>query len=164
MKPLVFVILFAAPFLSVCQEKNTYKLSVDSITKHIDGLSAANGKSYTKEKKLSNKKIKEEWLHFDDKKLSLIYIEYKIDSTAFIEKYYLQTGALIYAMEQEVSYYPSLGANEYSIWAGDYYFSKGKLIDYVTLGHGKSEDDNWQPEKEVLQRLKQRKTELALLK
>jgi len=49
------------------------------------------------------------------------------------------------------------------LWGGGFYFSKGKLIDHVTLGHGKSETDDWDPEKEILQRLEKRKKELTLL-
>jgi hypothetical protein len=35
-------------------------------------------------------------------------------------------------------------------WLGTYLFEKGKLKDYYTNGHGKSETDDWDPEKEVL--------------
>ena len=59
---------------------------------------------------------------------------------------------------------PSLKIDEYSAWTGEFYFSKGKLIDHVTRGHGKSESDDWDPEKEILQRLEKRKKELASLK
>jgi hypothetical protein len=34
-------------------------------------------------------------------------------------------------------------------WSGIYYFDGGKLFDYSTNGQGKSEDDSWQPEKEI---------------
>ncbi|HKC37497.1 MAG TPA: hypothetical protein VKB95_15580, partial [Chitinophagaceae bacterium] len=66
--------------------------------------------------------------------------------------------------ESVVFFLPDLGIDQGTMWAGDFYFSKGRLIDHVTLGHGKSEKDDWNPEKEILQRLKKRKTELQLLK
>ncbi|MEJ0104966.1 MAG: hypothetical protein WDO19_21510 [Bacteroidota bacterium] len=57
---------------------------------------------------------------------------------------------------------PSLGSGEGTTWAGFYYFSGNKMIEEETLGHGKSEseDDNWNPEKETLSRLRKRKSEL----
>lgn len=53
---------------------------------------------------------------------------------------------LIFSTESITYYYgkDSIG------WAGIYYFSKGKLQDHETLGHGKSELDTWNPEAEVL--------------
>jgi hypothetical protein len=97
-----FIVLLFIPFLSFCQQRNAVNSSIDSIVLTIDGLSKENGKSYTKEKTLRNKKITEQWLHFGNKKISFISIEYKIDSTAFTEKYYLQNGSLIYAFENEI--------------------------------------------------------------
>jgi hypothetical protein len=38
------------------------------------------------------------------------------------------------------------------------------LIDHVTLGHGRSESDDWDPEKEVLEKMKRRKEDLRKLK
>jgi hypothetical protein len=158
------IILLLIPFLSFCQEKNAVRFSIDSVVRNIDTLSKAKGRSYFKEKTMNNKKIKEKWRYFDNKKNSFISIEYKIDSTAYTEEYYLQNSSLIHASEQEIWYNPSLGANEYTAWSGGFYFSKQKLIDHVTLGHGKSETEDWDPEKEILQRLKKRKAEVALLK
>jgi hypothetical protein len=160
----VFIVLLFIPFLSFCQQRNAVNSSIGSIVLVIDGLSKANGKSSAKKKTLNNKKIGEKWLYFDNKKFSFISIEYKIDSTAYTEEYYLQNGSLIYALEKEIWYNPSLGANEYTMWSGNFYFLKGKLIDHVTLGHGKSELDDWDPEKEILQLLKKRKAELGLSK
>jgi hypothetical protein len=39
-------------------------------------------------------------------------------------------------------------------WMGNYKFLNGKLIDQITHGHGKSETDDWDPEKEVLENYK----------
>lgn len=39
-----------------------------------------------------------------------------------------------------------------TLWECKYYFINGKLSFYESLGHGKSEDDSWNPEKEILER------------
>ncbi len=163
MKKAVFIVIFFSPFLSFCQSK-TDTASINAIVRSIDRLSKANSQSYSKFKVVTHKKVKEQWLYFDSKNLSGITISYTIDSTAYNEKYYLKDGGLIYAYESEIFFSLPAGIDQGTKWAGDFYFSKGKLIDYVTLGHGKSELDDWDPEKEILQGLKKRKAELALLK
>lgn len=151
------------PVFSFCQEI-TYKTNIDNIVDSIDSLSRFNSKSYINEKIVNSRKAIQKWQYFDNKELSLISIGYKIDSTSYTEKYYLYNGGLIYAYEEEIWYQPSLGINEYTMWSGTFYFVRGKLADHVTLGHGKSELDNWNPEQEILLRLKERKKELKSLK
>jgi len=73
-KPL-FILLLLIPFLSFSQEKNPLNSSIDSSVNTIDSLSKINGRSYTKEKLVNNKAIKETWRYFDNKKLSFISIE-----------------------------------------------------------------------------------------
>lgn len=43
-------------------------------------------------------------------------------------------------------------------------FRKGKLFDHVTLGHGKSETEEWDPEKEMLTALADSKRDIARYK
>jgi len=57
---------------------------------------------------------------------------------------------LIYATEFITSYYGDKDQKDSIVWGGNYYFSKGKLVDLITLGHGKSETDEWNPQLEVL--------------
>ena len=66
------------------------------------------------------------------------------------QTFYLKKGELIFATEQIVPYYPERNKTDSIAWRGDFYFSKGKLFDHVTLGHGKSELDTWNPEQEML--------------
>lgn len=163
MRSLLFIALFFIPLLSTCQKKNIDSASINDIVRNIDRLSEGNNRSYTKNKILNQKRIKEKWIYFDNKRLSRIIIDYLIDSTAYTEKYYFKDKALIYAYECEIFFFPSVGIAQGTKWAGDFYFSNGKLVDHVTLGHGKSETDDWDPEKEISQRLKKRKTDLSLL-
>ena len=158
----ILLLPFLIPILCFSQQKKPDSSSINEIVSTIDKLSKTSSQSFISNKVIKNKKVKETWQHFDNKQLARIIINYTIDSTDYTEKYYFKDGLLIYADENEVSRYPSLG-NGYMLWGGGFYFSKGKLIDHVTLGHGKSETDDWDPEKEILQRLEKRKKELISL-
>jgi len=160
----ILLIPFLIPILCFSQQKRPDSSYINEIVRKIDNLSNTGTKTFINTKVIKNKKVKETWQHFDNKQLARIIINYTIDSTDYTEKYYLKDGLLIYADENEVSRYPSLGSDGYSLWGGGFYFSKGKLIAHVTLGHGKSETDDWDPENEILQRLEKRKKELASLK
>ena len=158
------LIPFLIPFLCFSQQKGPDSSSINEIVRKIDKLSKTSSRLFTNTKVINNKKVKEAWQHFDNKQLAKIIINYTIDSTSYSEEYYFKDGSLIYAYEKEILSSPFLGMDEYSEWAGEFYFSKGKLIDLATLGHGKSESDDWDPEKETLQRMGKRKKELASLK
>lgn len=160
----ILLIPFLIPILGFSQQKKPDSSSINEIVRKIDKLGETSNRSFINTKVIKNKKVEETWQHFDNKQLTRIIINYTIDSTDYAEEYYFKDGFLIYADEKEISRYPSLGLNQYSVWGGGFYFSNGKLIDHVTLGHGKSESDDWDPEKEILQRLEKRKKELASLK
>lgn len=65
------------------------------------------------------------------------------------EIYLLKEGRLIYVLE-EVKRMPP---NHYtqSVWRCEYFIKDGKIIDYTSLGHGKTEDDAWEPESILIQ-------------
>jgi hypothetical protein len=157
------LIPFLIPFICFSQQKEPDSSSINEIVRKIDKLSKTSSRSFIITKVIKNKKVKETWQYFDNKQLARIIINYTIDSTDYTEEYYFKDGLLIYASENEISRFPSLELDEYIVWGGGFYFSNGKLIDHVTLGHGKSESDDWDPEKEILQRLKKRKKELISL-
>ena len=48
-------------------------------------------------------------------------------------------------------------------WNCELYIEKGKLISLISLGHGKTEDDNWNPEV-IIKMYKTRLTELKKIK
>lgn len=67
------------------------------------------------------------------------------EKTEFYEEvYYEQNGELIYA-EESIKYMP---INHYVVqpWTCQFYADNGKLVSLMSLGHGKTEDDNWNPE------------------
>ena len=167
MRNIAFILLFT-PFLGLCQEKKTDSASINKIVAKIDKLSKTNSRSFIKNKIINHTKIKEDWQYFNNKRFSRIMINYTIDSTAYsvayTEKYYFKDSSLIYAYESEIFFSPAEGIKQGTKWSGDFYFSEGKLIIHVTNGLGRSELDDWDPENEILQRLKKRKAELKLLK
>lgn len=66
------------------------------------------------------------------------------------QTFYLKNNQLIYATEQITSYYANEGQTDTMTWMGSFYFYRGKLIDHITLGHGKSEIDTWDPQSDML--------------
>jgi hypothetical protein len=80
------------------------------------------------------------------------------------QAFYLKDGSLIYVTEKITTYFTDNGKTDSIIWSGDFYFSKEKLIDHVTLGHGKSEIDTWNPEQEILTALSESKRDIARYK
>lgn len=163
-KILLLIIISFCSHIAFAQEKNAIHFSIDSIVDRIDSISEGKHKTHIRNKIFEGKKIKEVWKYFENNKFSKISIEYKIDSTIYMERYYQEKGLLIFTYEGIKFLTPSFDPNDYTIWAGDFYFINGKLDYYITLGHGKSELDDWNPEKDNLDRYEKRKTELALLK
>jgi hypothetical protein len=68
---------------------------------------------------------------------------------------------LNYATELITSYYGDKNKPDTMVWGGNYYFSKNKLLDFITLGHGKSETDEWDPQQEVLANCKATRNDIA---
>ena len=80
------------------------------------------------------------------------------------QSFYLKNGELIYATETIISYYTENHQTDSITWSGDFYFSRGKLIHHITLGHGKSESENWNPEQGLLAALFESKRDIARYK
>jgi len=164
MRSIVFILCLAS---LVCfgQGKKEESASINKIVAKIDELSQAGDKAFSKDIVVDQKNVKEKWRVFENNEYSRIIIQYTTDSAghsiAYTEKYYLRNGALIYAYESEVFFETGQNMKEGIMWNGDFYFSKGKLIEHVTNGHGRSELDDWDPEKEILQKWKKRKEELS---
>ncbi len=93
-----------------------------------------------------------------------IFRQYSHKNDTTQEAYYFKKGQLIYATETIISYYSHQANIDSSIWKGDFYFANGKLIDHVTLGHGRSETEEWNPEQDVLQSLREAKRDIERYK
>jgi len=74
----------------------------------------------------------------------IIQIESYDDASLFKEVYFEQDGELIYA-EESIKHMP---INHYTmgIWNCQFYTDNGKLVTIMSLGHGKTENDKWDPE------------------
>lgn len=81
-----------------------------------------------------------------------------------LQTFYFKAGKLIHATETITSYFTDKGKTDSIGWSGGFYFANGKLIDYITLGHGKSEIDSWNPEQEMLTAFDESKKDIARYK
>ena len=77
------------------------------------------------------------------------------------QTFYLKEGKLIHATETITSYFHEKGKTDSIGWSGGFYFANGKLIDHITLGHGKSELETWNPEQEMLTAFDESKKDIA---
>jgi hypothetical protein len=74
----------------------------------------------------------------------IIQIESHEKTDFYEEVYFEKNGELIYA-EESIKYMP-LNSYILQTWTCQFYAKKGKLISLMSLGHGKTEDDEWNPE------------------
>lgn len=70
--------------------------------------------------------------------------------TQVSQSFFLKNNQLITASERLIWIFNKMDS---AIWAANYHFENGKLVNLESLGHGKSEDDNWNPQTEVLENL-----------
>ncbi len=74
----------------------------------------------------------------------IIQIESHSGQTFYQEIYFEKEGQLCYAKETE-NFMP-LNSFTQVAWNCEFYFEKGELATYISLGHGKTENDEWNPE------------------
>lgn len=85
---------------------------------------------------------------------------FKIANDSTVQTFYFTNNQLLYSTEYITTYDFPNSTEALSSWGGSYYFSKHKLIHFVTLGHGKSETEGWNPEHEVLSNCKVAKIDI----
>ena len=150
MKAIIFILAVFSFRISFCQTKNIEKLVIDSIVANIDNDHNLQGHVF---KIQALKKV----LHFIDyrylaNKTAIVKIDrrFKNRGDSVYQLFYFRNNKLIYCTETIISYYNQHNVQDTMTWSGSFYFSDGKLIDYVTLGHGKSETEEWDPEADML--------------
>ena len=164
MKVLLAIALSFVLSASFGQDVEKQKAAIDAVVERISKLKEAKTESFTIQAK---KKV----LH----DISYQYLEgaggYVKISRSFSHKndsihqeFYLKGGSLIYANETIVSYFTGNGTNDSIAWSGGFYFANGKLIDHISLGHGKSEEESWDPEKEMLMAFNEAKRDVGRYK
>lgn len=80
---------------------------------------------------------------------------YYIDNNLYTELYIEKNSRLVHARE-EVVFLP-LNHSFQSVWICRYYLDKEKVIHHISHGHGKTEDDAWNPNDIVAQFGKRKK-------
>ncbi len=91
----------------------------------------------------------------------IISIDSHKKDTYYQEIYFEKNGALIYAKETE-NYIPKNHFTQMA-WNCEFYVKNGKLIGLMSHGHGKTEDEEWNPEV-IFEMYKNRLTELKQIK
>ncbi len=87
----------------------------------------------------------------------IIQVDSYKDSLFYEEVYYEENRKLIYA-EESINYMP---INHFTLqsWTCQFYVKNGNLISLISLGHGKTEDEEWDPE-EIFEMHRNRLAEL----
>ena len=73
----------------------------------------------------------------------IIKIESHSEDTYYQEAYFERNGSLVYAAETE-RYMPKNHFTQ-QVWHCEFYINNGKLVTMMSLGHGKTEMDDWNP-------------------
>jgi hypothetical protein len=143
---LVFIALFSLTNSSAQSIQKT-KQSIDVQVNTIDHGIKTRQYSFTKKE---DKKLLHYTYHINSGNVVMISRSFGENNDSVKQAFYYNKDKLIYSTESIISYYITDNVTDSIGWGGNYYFSNNKLIDLVTLGHGKSEEDSWNPEKEVL--------------
>ncbi len=142
------------------RQKNAIDLEVDRISKQ------ANLKTVSFSIQALKKVLHQINYQYIESKKGYIKIrrQFSHKSDTIQQMFYLKNGGLIYANETITSYFTENGKTDSIIWKGDFYFENAKLIDHVTLGHGKSEIETWNPEQDMLTAFSESKRDIARYK
>jgi hypothetical protein len=105
--------------------------------------------------------IKETWYYtIKDGKVNVFQVQYIIDSTEFIETYYLNNDRLIYSEEFETVYYSDY--EDEMTYGRICYFINRELRQVKTLGRKKVKYQEWGTATETLTRFDERFAELKM--
>jgi hypothetical protein len=157
---LVIAIILLSNF-SFGQNLEKQKAAIDAEVERISSLSKSAAESFS--------------IQAMKKRLHYIYYNYVVNKSGFVkisrqfshksdtiqQTFYLKAGKLIHATETITSYFNAKGKTDSITWSGGFYFANGKLIDHITLGHGKSELETWNPEQEMLTAFNESKKDIA---
>jgi hypothetical protein len=137
MKPTLTLLGFLFLYVASAQDLLLRK-QTDSIVRAIDNMKTTN---YEFRQDLGN-------YNFNMSKDQVVKITRtsKKGPAQVTEVYYIKDNSLVFSEEEEITSYAAGKVT----WGGKYYFKNGVLKDYETLGHGKSEIEAWDPQKEVL--------------
>jgi len=99
---------------------------------------------------------KEVWeISFLDNGKQIWIIESHDDGVSYREVYYSKKSVLLYAIDSD-SY------DQGNVWECEFFIKNGKLYSEISLGHGKTERDDWDPNI-IFEMFESRKMELKIL-
>lgn len=96
-----------------------------------------------------------------DENRQIIKIESHKENTYYEEVYFEKNGGLVYAKETE--YYMPKNYFIQQSWNCEFYINNGELVSLMSLGHGKTESDDWDPDS-IFKMYKTRQGELERIK
>ena len=158
------IVLSCAAFFATVlgQDKDTTKRAIDDFVKQAAGRFEVSKIEFARKAKLYDRRVNvEEKFSYsmNGNELEVLAVRYLYIDIEHEEVFYFKNKKLVYSMERRAPV-DGLGA----AWSGTFYFHNGKLLDFTTNGHGKSELDNWDPEADMLwmsrRRVKQLKEHL----
>ncbi len=161
MRIVILVAGLLSAIISFGQSVQKQKTAIDSI---VSSIELDQGKiSYRFSVKSPRKALNNIKYHYQTKKGSIVKITRNFgvlnDSTEQV--FYFNYGQLIFTTEVISSYEDEKRTEVSLVWTGEYYFTKGKLIYYITNGHGKSETEDWNPQLEVMNNCKSAKNDIG---
>ena len=158
MKKIIFTLLVIiavqttnAQIAQLTEDQFREKVSVEFQTSYNKALTSfENSMDYDMTKKNETWSVYE----FDNKRI--FKIESKKKNTTFMETFYEVDGQLRYAQEKEISFINTPDAME---WNCEYFLENGTIKTIMSLGHGKTERDDWDSN-EILTTYQKRKSSL----
>lgn len=134
---------------------------IDAVVDFIEANASSKNSFSTQHIYKNNKKIIQQYTYYTNgTMLTKIVCSCLFDNKKTEQTFYIKSNALVFAKEAIISHYKTAAQVDSTSWMGQYYFSKGKLIDEHTFGHGKSEEEGWNPQKEVLDNYKKARKEV----
>lgn len=136
-RPLILLLLLCR--MATAQDVTVIRKQTDSIVADIDKATGST-------QKFRGIRLQQYEYKMIGDSLAKVVLLFRRGTERVTQTWYQNQGHLLFSIESEVPFY----GRDSIAWGGTYYFQKGTLIYYETLGHGKSEMETWDPQKEVL--------------
>lgn len=164
MKIFLFIFLLFPIFCYAQTDEDLVK-RIDQDVAAIDERHKETKREFVLKRKVGKRKtVSEQWTYSTLKgELEFFSILRREGKNEWSESYYLKKGALFFAHESDADYFTDGSGELSTIWGARHYFDDGKFIESRAYGvTGKSEGDDWNPEKETQTRFETRLKQLRL--
>ena len=161
MKFLIAITMILLANVSLAQDLVKKKAAIDTEVARISNQNKLPSVSFTIQALKKQLHYIRYQYRADKSGYTMISRKFAHNNDSIRQNFYCKGGKLIHARETIVSYYKEQGKTDSITWGGEFYFEKEKLIDYITLGHGKSEMETWDPEKNMLSAFADSKRDIA---